>query len=113
MKGPGKLNLTLQRRSGYAFGINLKDSNNSNINLTGKTILSQIWDESRTNKVADATTTITDATGGDISWKVSHTDTANMTDNIYSYDVLKIHANGDREYFLEGTIYMSEGYTAQ
>ena len=63
--------------------------------------------------MADATTTITDATGGDISWKVSHTDTANMTDNIYSYDVLKIHANGDREYFLEGTIYMSEGNTAQ
>lgn len=112
MKGPGKLNFTVQRRAGYAFGINLKDSNNANEDLTGKTILSQIWDESRTNKVADVTTTITDATGGDISWKLSHTQTANMTDAIYNYDVMKIHANGDREYFLEGIIYMSEGYTA-
>ena len=29
------------------------------------------------------------------------------------YDILKIEPNGDREYFIKGTIYMKEGYTAQ
>ena len=36
-----------------------------------------------------------------------------MTENTYEYDILKIEGNGDREYFIEGTIFMSEGYTAQ
>ena len=113
MANPGTYNLTLQRRADHSFDVNLKDSNNANENLTGKTIISQIWNESRTTKLADASITVTDASGGDITWKVTDTQTASMTDNIYNYDVLKIHANGDREYFLEGTIYMSEGYTAQ
>ena len=113
MANPGTYNLTLQRRADHSFDVNLKDSNNANENLTGKTIISQIWNESRTTKLADATITVTDATGGDITWKVTDTQTASMTDNIYKYDILKIEPNGDREYFIEGTIFMSEGYTAQ
>jgi hypothetical protein len=63
MATPGTYNLTLQRRADHSFDVNLKDSNNANENLTGKTILSQIWNESRTTKLADATITVTDATG--------------------------------------------------
>ena len=113
MASPGTYNLTLQRRADHSFDINLKDSNNANENLTGKTILSQIWNESRTTKLADATITVTSAAGGNVTWKVTDTQTATMTDNIYKYDILKIEANGDREYFIKGTIYMKEGYTAQ
>ena len=113
MANPGTYNLTLQRRADHSFDVNLKDSNNANENLTGKTIISQIWNESRTTKLADATITVTDASGGDITWKVTDTQTASMTDNIYKYDILKIEPNGDRAYFIEGTIFMSEGYTAQ
>ena len=113
MANPGSYNFTLQRRADHSFSVNLKDGNNNNENLTGKTILSQIWDEGRTTKLADATITVVSAEGGDVTWKVTDTQTTNMTDNIYRYDILKIEPNGDREYFLEGTIYMSEGYTAQ
>ena len=113
MANPGKLNLVLQRNATHSFGINLKDGNNANENLTGKTIISQIWNKNKTTKLADATITVVSATEGDITWKVSHTQTANMTDNTYEYDILKIEGNGDREYFIEGTIFMSEGYTSQ
>ena len=113
MAKPGKHNLEIYRRADHSFPIILKDSNNNNENLTGKTILSQIWDENRTTKLADATITVVSAAGGDITWKVTDTQTTNMTDNIYKYDILKIEPNGDREYFIEGTIFMSEGYTAQ
>ena len=51
-----------------------------------KTILSQIWDENRTTKLADVTITVVSAVGGDITWKVTDTQTTNMTDNIYRYD---------------------------
>ena len=113
MTNPGTYNFTLQRRADHRFNVNLKDANNANENLTGKTILSQIWKEDRSAKLADATITITNATGGDFSWSVTDTQTANMTDNIYKYDILKIESNGEREYFIEGTIFMSEGYTVQ
>ena len=113
MANPGKHNLEIYRRADHSFSVNLKDSNNANENLTGKTILSQIWNKDRTTKLADVSITVTDATGGDFTWKVTDTQTANMTDSTYQYDILKIEPNGDREYFIEGTIFMSEGYTAQ
>ena len=113
MANPGKHNLEIYRRADHSFDVNLKDGNNANENLTGKTILSQIWDENRTAKLADATITVTSAAGGNVTWKVTDTQTATMTDNIYKYDILKIEANGDREYFIKGTIFMKEGYTAQ
>ena len=113
MANPATYNFTLQRRTDHSFDVNLKDSNNNNENLTGKTIISQIWNEDRTTKFADVNITITSAVNGNITWKVTDTQTALMTDNFYKYDILKIEANGDREYFIEGTIYMSEGYTAQ
>tara|TARA_Y100000052_G_scaffold25033_1_gene28154 strand:- start:332 stop:673 length:342 start_codon:yes stop_codon:yes gene_type:complete len=113
MANPATYNLVLQRRADHSFDVNLKDSNNANENLSGKTILSQIWNESRTTKLADVNITVTDATGGNFTWKVTDTQTTNMTDNVYEYDILKIEPNGDREYFIEGKIFMSEGYTAQ
>tara|TARA_R100000234_G_scaffold20769_2_gene11744 strand:+ start:8971 stop:9312 length:342 start_codon:yes stop_codon:yes gene_type:complete len=113
MATPATYDLILQRRADHSFDVNLKDSNNNNEDLTGKTILSQIWDENRTTKLADATITVTSASAGNFTWKVTDAQTTNMTDNIYKYDILKIESNGDREYPIEGTIYMSEGYTAQ
>ena len=88
MANPGTYDFTLQRRVDHSFDINLKDGNNANENLT-------------------------DASGGDITRSVTDVQTTNMTDNTYRYDILKIEANGDREYFIEGRIFMSEGYTAQ
>jgi len=35
-----------------------------------------------------------------------------MTRNEYKYDVLLTNGSGDKEYWVEGTITMNEGYTA-
>tara|TARA_Y100000114_G_C11713052_1_gene304510 strand:+ start:634 stop:975 length:342 start_codon:yes stop_codon:yes gene_type:complete len=113
MSFPAERDIKIKRRSDHSFDINLKDSSGNNEDLSGKTILSQIWNESRTTKLADVTITVTNATAGNITWKVTDTQTTNMTDNIYKYDILKIESNGDRVYFLEGRIFMFEGYTAQ
>ena len=113
MANPETYNITIQRRADHSFDVNLKDSNGANEDLTGKTILSQIWKEDRSLKLADVTITVTNALGGNFTWKVTDTQTTKMTDNTYKYDILKIESNGDREYFIEGTIFMSEGYTSQ
>jgi hypothetical protein len=113
MANPATYNITIQRRADHSFDVNLKDSNGANEDLSGKTILSQIWKEDRSSKLADVTITVTSASGGNFTWKVTDTQTTSMTENIYKYDILKIESSGDREYFLEGTIFMSEGYTSQ
>jgi len=109
---PGTYDMTIQRRSDHSVDVTLKDSNNAAINLSGYTAASQIWDSGRTSKAADATVSITNATGGSLTWTLTDTQTATLTADEYKYDVLLTNGSGLKEYWIEGTIYMDEGYTA-
>ena len=108
---PGTYDMTIQRRSDHTVNVTLKDGNNLAVNFSGYTLASQVWDAARTTKAADATCTITDAVNGKFDWKLSSTQTAAMTAEEYKYDV-RLTVGGLHEYWIEGTIYMSEGYTA-
>jgi len=109
---PGNYDMTIQRRSDHSVSVTLKDSSGSAVNLSGYSIASQIWDSGRTSKAADVTCSITNATNGTWTWAVTDTQTTTFTSNEYKYDVRLTNASGLHEYWLEGTIYMSEGYTA-
>jgi len=104
--------MTIQRRSDHTVNITLKDSNNAAVNLTGYTIASQVWDTGRSTKAADVTCTVTNAAGGIFDWKLTDTQTATFSEEEYKYDVRLTNPSGLHEYWIEGTIYMSEGYTA-
>ena len=108
---PGTYDMTIQRRSDHTVTATAKDSSGSAINLTGYTLLSQVWDSSRTTKAADATVTVTNASGGAFSWTLTDTQTTLLTSDEYKYDI-RFTVGGLHEYWLEGTIYMDEGYTA-
>ena len=108
---PGTYDMTIQRRSDHTVNGTLKDSNGTAINLTGYALASQVWDTGRSTKAADVTCTVTSAAGGTFDWKLSSTQTAAMTAEEYKYDV-RLTVGGLHEYWIEGTIYMSEGYTA-
>ena len=109
---PGTYDMTIQRRSDHNVSVTLKDSNNAAVNLSGYTIASQVWNTDRTTKAADATCTVTSATGGTFDWKLTDTQTALLTLDEYKYDVLLTNGSGLKEYWIEGTIYMDQGYTA-
>ena len=109
---PGTYDMTIQRRSDHSVDVTLKDSNNAAVNLTGYTLASQIWDSGRTSKAADATVSVTSATGGTFTWSLTDTHTATFTADEYKYDVLLTNGSGLKEYWIEGTISMSQGYTA-
>jgi len=109
---PGTYNFTLQRRSDHTIPLVFKDGNNNAINLTGFTVAAQVWEETRTTKFADFSVSYTDRVAGSVSITLTDTQTATFTPEILKYDVLLIDAGGNREYYLEGTIFMSEGYTA-
>jgi len=109
---PGTYNFTLQRRSDHSIPLLFKDENDAAINLTGYTVEAQVWDETRTTKYADFTTTYTNRAAGSVSIALTDVQTATFTLDILKYDVLLTNPAGLKEYYLEGIIYVSEGYTA-
>ena len=109
---PGTYDMTIQRRSDHSVSIVLKDSSAAAVNITGYTVASQIWDKARTVKAANATVTVTNAAGGAFTWKVTDTQTTEFVADEYRYDILLTDGSGNKEFWLEGAIYMSEGYTS-
>jgi len=109
---PGTYDMTIQRRSDHSVSVTLKDSDGSAVNLSGYSIASQIWDSGRTSKAADVTCAITSAGSGTWTWTLTDTQTSTFTADEYKYDVLLTNGSGLKEYWLEGTIFMDEGYTA-
>jgi len=107
---PGTYDMTIQRASDHSVSVTLKDSGGSAINLSGYSIASQVWDSGRTSKAADVTCAITNASNGTWTWTLSDTQTATFTADEYKYDV-RLTSGGLHEYWLEGTIYMSQGFT--
>ena len=109
---PGKKNFTVDRRADFPIKLTFKDSTGSAINLTGYTVAAQVYDESRTTKYADWTVAYTDRTNGIIDISLTDTQTATFTPDVLKYDVLLTAPSGSKEYYLEGTIFISEGYTS-
>ena len=109
---PGTYNFTVQRRSDHDIELVFKDSTSSAINLTGYTVAAQVWDESRSNKYAYFAVAYTNRATGTVNISLTDTQTATFSPNILEYDVLLTNPSGLKEYYLQGKIYVSEGYTA-
>jgi hypothetical protein len=108
---PGQHNIAIQRRADYDLLLQFKDSNNANINLTGWTAYAQVWNEGRVTKYADFAITYVDRVTGQIKIALTDTQTAAFPNEAF-YDVLLEDSGGLRNYYLEGIVYVSEGYTA-
>jgi hypothetical protein len=108
---PGTYNILLQRRADYSVSLQFKDSANAPINLTGWTAYSQVWNRDRTTKYADFAITYPSRVEGRIAIALTDTQTTSLPKECY-YDVLLENPSGLREYYLEGIVYVSEGYTA-
>jgi|TARA_R100000084_G_scaffold25888_1_gene9252 hypothetical protein len=108
---PGTYNFTLQRRADFSLDLQFKDSTSSAIDLTGFTVYAQAWNADRTTKSADFTIAYTNRSNGQIKISLTDTQTATFPDEL-RYDVLLENGSGEREYYLEGIIFVSQGYTA-
>jgi NAD dependent epimerase/dehydratase family enzyme len=108
---PGQYNISLQRRADYSIALQFKDSTDAAINLTGWTVAAQVWNEGRSTKYADFTVTYTNRATGTIAIALTDEQTTIFPAEAY-YDVLLTNPSGLKEYYLEGIVYVSEGYTA-
>ena len=107
---PGIYNISLQRRADYYVTLQFKDSAGTAIDLTGWTVAAQAWNKDRTTKYADFAVGYTDRVAGTVSISLTDTQTEAFPNEVY-YDVLLTDTAGLKEYYLEGVIYVSEGYT--
>lgn len=107
---PGRYDDTIQRRVVYDLTLQFQDSNEKYIDLTGWTAAAQVWDKGRTVKYADFAVTYVDRPNGKILIALTDTQTTSLPNTCY-YDVLLTDTTGRKEYYLEGTFYVSEGYT--
>ena len=108
---PGTYNMTVQRRSDHKIQLVFKDNNNAAISLIGYTVAAQVWDEPRSNKYADFTVAYTDRVAETVDISLTDTQTGTFTPEVLKYDVVLTDGNGLKEYYLEGTIFVSEGYS--
>jgi len=107
---PGTYNFTVQRGADHQIVLVFKDSAGTVINLTDWTVASQAWNQARSTKYADFTVAYTDRTNGKVTLSLSDEDTVDFPDELY-YDVLLTNPSGLKEYYLEGIIYVAQGYT--
>lgn len=108
---PARYDDTIQRRVVYDLTLQFKDEEDNYINLTGWTVAAQIWNKARTTKYADFSVTYTTPVNGLIKISLTDVQTTSLPDVCY-YDVLLTDPSGRKEYYLEGTFYVSEGYTS-
>ena len=108
---PGTYNISLQRRADYSITLQFKDSNDAAINLTGWTVAAQVWNQARTSKYADFTVTYTNRSTGTVAIALSDDQTTSFPSEAY-YDVLLTNPAGLKEFYLQGIVFVSEGYTA-
>ena len=107
----GTYDFTVQRRSDHTESIRITDSTDSAVNLTGFTIAAQVWDKERTGKYADFAISYTNRSNGEFKISLTDIQTTQFSPNELAYDVLLVNASDEREYYVEGTIFVSEGYT--
>jgi hypothetical protein len=108
---PGTYNISLQRRADYYVTLQFKDSTAAAIDLTGWTVEAQAWNQDRTKKYADFAVDYTNRAAGTVKISLTDVQTALFPNEAY-YDVLLTDTAGLKEYYLEGILYVSEGYTA-
>jgi len=109
---PGVKNFKVDRRADFPIRLTFKDSTGTAINLTGFTVAAQVYNEDRSTKFADWSVSYVDRSNGIVDISLSDTDTASFTPNILFYDVLLTEPSGSKNYYLEGKLFINEGYTA-
>ena len=107
---PGYYDITLQRRADFALQLQFRDSTGAPINLTGWTAYAQAWECDRSEKQADFAIVYTDRVNGTITIQLTDTQTTSFPTQL-CYDVMLENPSTLREYYLEGGISVSEGYT--
>jgi hypothetical protein len=109
---PGTYNIRPQRRADFQLALTIKDSDGVVVDLSSYEVLAQVWDKCRNNKYGDFTVDTTDEADGSVVLTLGYEVTEDLPNEAY-YDVMLVNEeSGLRQYYLEGIVRPSQGYTA-
>ena len=109
---PVTYNIRPQRRADFLLNVQFKDAAGTPINLSGWSVYASCWDKERVNKYGDFAVTVTSASTGSVQLKLGYAITASLPlSGTAHYDVMLVSPTGLREFYLEGLVRASEGYT--
>jgi hypothetical protein len=107
---PGKYNIIIQRRADFVLQLQFRDDSGASIDLSGWGAYSEIWDKGRTEQYSEFDIIYNDPEDGKIQLYLEGAETSKLPDECF-YDVMLENLDGLKQYYLEGLIYVSEGYT--
>lgn len=108
---PAVYDFTVQRRSDKLLPMQFLDGDENAVNLTGYSVKGEVWDFRRTVYYGQFIVDYTDPLNGEVSLLLRKEDTLHFPKEVF-YDIKLIDPNEMEEYWLEGTITVSEGYTS-
>ena len=106
---PGLYSPKIYRRVDWSQEFILKDDGGTAIDLSNQSFTAQAWNKNRTKKYCNMSCTVTDAANGKLTISMSEAQTTILPDSPY-WDLKRTNGN-DTDYWLYGTLQVSEGYT--
>lgn len=109
---PANYDLRPQRRADFVLTVQFKDSTGTGINLSGWSVYASVWNKSRVLKYGDFVCTVTNAATGTVQLKLPYAITSALPlDAVGYYDVMLVNPSGLREFYMQGLVRPSEGYS--
>jgi hypothetical protein len=108
---PATYNLSIQRNADYKLRITIKNPDGTPMNLTGATLYAQAWDKARENQYIDFTIVYVNRPGGVAEITLDSADTESIPCECF-WDLMLEDSTGFKQYYLEGMVFTSQGYTA-
>lgn len=101
---PGRYDITIYQRATFELQIDLP------IDLTGHTVLAQVWDDKRRRKYADFQVEYTNRTDGKVKITIPSSITKTL-EKQGEWDLMVLYQNNTKQYWLEGNVTIDPGYT--
>ena len=110
MSQPAIKDFKVQRRATFPIDLTFK-ANGTPVDITGYTFAASVFSEDRSTFFVNFSVTYVNRSQGKILFKLTPTQTESLTLNVLHYDIKYKQPNDDEFYLLEGTLFISEGYT--
>ena len=104
---PGTTSFKIIRRSAFDYTVQFFTSVDVPADLTGKTLVAQLWDRPRVNKYCDLTITYIDIATGIVKFSLTDLQTADLPQTGV-FDVKELTTDF---YYLKGTFVTEQGYS--
>ena len=104
-------NIFIDQGADFTTTVTVTDSNRDAVSLVGYSAAAQIRKSYSSSTSTDFTTSISNASGGEITITLSDTQTAALEAGRYLYDVLITASGGDKTRVVEGQVTVNPSVT--